>query len=261
MYIELIKKSFLQQFTYRANALLTLFHSCVSLFISANVWKALYSYQYEVSGIYMYEMLTYILIGQLLKIIVRLPISTYIGNRITLGNISIDLIRPINLKWAAMSTCVGKMLFSLSTTGLPMIIIATARWEIATPTTLFQWLAFFSSVILSILLYTTLEYIMGLTTFWTKTTFHLQWIINSFFTLFSGSIIPLWFYPNSIQKIASYLPFRFFIFEPINIFLGKASHQEALFINLGQITWLMILLIIEQLVWNSVQKSITIQGG
>lgn len=261
MYFELVRKSFMQQFTYRMNSFLKILNSFIFLFVTICVWKALYTNKSVVDGIKLQEMITYVVVVQTLQILVKLPVSNYVGNRVITGVISIDFIRPVNLKYCAIADSLGIVLFNFLLTGLPMLFLGSLLWGIIIPTQFYQYIYAGVSVVLAMILYSILEYIMGITTFWTKTTFHIQWIIGAFYTLFSGASIPLWFYPEPIRIIANLLPFRFFAFEPVNIFLGKVSKMEAINILISQSIWIFILCIIEYILWNKAQKVITIQGG
>lgn len=261
MYCEFVKKSFLQQFSYKANLLLKVISSFIFLFVTVSIWKALYINKPLVDGINLREMLSYILVVQLLRIVVKMPVSSYIGQRISTGMITVDFVRPVTLKYCAISDSLGIALFNLVTTGIPMLILGILLWGIVIPEQIFQWICTVISIFLSMLLYATLEYIMGLTTFWTKTAYHIQWIMGAFYTLFSGANIPLWFYPEPVRTVANFLPFKYFAFEPVNLFLGKVSKNEAINSLLCECAWIVLLCIIERMLWAMAQKVITIQGG
>ncbi|WP_041644142.1 ABC transporter permease [Mahella australiensis] len=261
MYIELLKKSFQQQFVYRTNTTIHVFTSFIYLFVTVNIWTALYRGKGIIDGISLKEMVTYVLMVQFVTTIVRLPVSKYVAGRASSGIISIDFIRPVNLKFCAIFDCLGGALFNVIVFVVPIVVLGSMMWGIVLPSQLYQWLLFVPSLFMAIILYSTMEYIMGLTAFWTKTDFHISWIVRSFMTLFSGSYIPLWFYPEPLKVIANFLPFQYFIFKPINIFMGKATFEEALFIILFQIIWFLILLTLECITWYFARKVVTVQGG
>lgn len=261
MYFEFLKKSFRQQFVYRTNTVIHILSSFVYLFVTISIWSALYRGKSNVDGISLKEMLTYVLMAQLVKTLVRLRVSKYVADRASSGIISIDFIRPVSLKLCAISESLGSALFNAIAFAIPMIILGSLAWGFVLPAHFYQWLVFMLSMIMAFILYSTMEYIMGLTAFWTKTDFHISWIIGAFMMLFSGSDIPLWFYPKTIRIVADFLPFKYFIFEPINIFLGKATPDQAVNVILLQFAWLIILLTAERIVWYYAQKVVTVQGG
>lgn len=261
MGIELIKKSFFQQKVYRVNTFFELLNSVIILLVTTNIWQALFQNRYVIDGVTFDSMVSYVIWVQVIKILIKLPVSTYVGQRITTGAVSIDLIRPVGLKFCAVSDSLGKMLYSFIFVAVPMLVIGYLFWNVTFPSSVLLWVQFLVILIGSIILYVTLEYIMGLTTFWTKTTFHIQWIIESFFTLFSGIHIPLWFYPESIKAIANLLPFRFFAYEPVNILLGNVSSKEFTSVAIMQFIWIIVMFAIERYIWKHAQMVISIQGG
>lgn len=261
MYIEFLKKSFQQQFAYRTNTIIHLFTSFIYIFVTVNIWSALYNGKDAIDGVTIKEMLTYVLMVQLVRTIVRLSVSKYVAERVSRGIISIDFIRPVNLKFCAVFDSLGTALYNVMMFAAPMLVFGSVIWGFVLPSALYQWLLFIPALGLAIVLYATMEYIMGLTAFWTKTDFHISWVIGSFMTLFSGSLIPLWFYPEWLKSIAYFLPFQYFIFAPINIFLGKVDLNGALTIVLFQVIWLIIFILIERFIWVFAQRVITVQGG
>lgn len=261
MYLEFLKKRFKQQFSYRANTILLIIVSFIRLFVTMSIWSALYRNKIEVDGISKSDMLTYVLVVQFVSVFVELPVSAYIAQRSKDGNLSIDLIRPINLKLCVIFDSLGNLLYELIWYTIPMMIVGSILWSISISIDFIKTIFFILSIIIAMILYSTMEYIMGLTSFWTKTDFHIKWIIGAFMTLFSGEFIPLWFYPPLLREISNFLPFKYFVFEPINILLGKANMQETLKIIFIQLLWLALLLFIEQIVWHFAEKVITVQGG
>lgn len=261
MYLVFAKKSFQQNYIYRANTILRIVLSFLYLFIRISIWIALYSNKGVVDNISLKEMLTYILVAQFISQITYLDICGYVANRVKSGLIAIDFIRPINLKLCAISDSLGTVFFNIIFVTIPMLIVGTLIWGFILPNTVFIWISFIISIFFAMLLESTIQYIMGLTAFWTKTDSHINWIMGSFMMLFSGYSIPLWFYPKAFKMIADMLPFKYLVFEPINIFLGKTTQAETINILLMQITWIIVLFIVERIVWHYAKRIVTVQGG
>ena len=174
MYFEFIKKSFQQQLVYRTNTVIRILSSFIYLFVTVSIWTALYRGRDTVDGISSKEMLTYVLMVQLVKTLVRLRVSKYVADRASSGIITIDFIRPVSLKLCAISDSLGSSLFNAVVFAVPMVILGSLAWGFVLPAHSYQWLFFILSMIIAVILYSTMEYIMGLTAFWTKTAiFHL----------------------------------------------------------------------------------------
>ncbi len=79
--------------------------------------------------------------------------------------------------------------------------------------------------------------------------------------LFSGSFVPLWFYPDWLYAISACLPFRLIFFEPISIFLGRYAVEDMLQIVLLQLVWLAVLYAAGVWVWSKAQTKVMVHGG
>jgi len=79
--------------------------------------------------------------------------------------------------------------------------------------------------------------------------------------IFSGSTVPLWFYPDWLNIVGLFLPFRLMAFEPIRIFMGHADLSGAIEIIAHQALWIVGLYVLERLVWREIQNNVFIQGG
>jgi ABC-2 type transport system permease protein len=73
--------------------------------------------------------------------------------------------------------------------------------------------------------------------------------------LFSGAMVPLYFFPDNIEKILRLAPFQAMVFGPANA-LTINSFSESLIFDLGiAFFWSFALIIVSNLIWNfSIKK-------
>ena len=95
-----------------------------------------------------------------------------------------------------------------------------------------------------------MQYIIGLCAFWMGETFSVQHLKIMLETVFSGQIAPLIFFPKILQTIANFLPFKYFLYFPTQIFLGRISGPEILSNFLILFAWEVCLWIIVILMWH-----------
>ena len=107
----------------------------------------------------------------------------------------------------------------------------------------------------------TISFLFGVIAFWLKTAEYASFLQSACHALFSGGVVPLWFYPEALRNVAMFLPFRFTIFEPVAIFLGSYTVEQALQILLYQAVWLVGLTVLERCLWFGIQRHLVIQGG
>jgi ABC-2 type transport system permease protein len=76
----------------------------------------------------------------------------------------------------------------------------------------------------------------------------------------SGAVVPMTFFPATIQKIFSYLPFQYTSYSPVQIFLGKYGLMASLQVVLVQVVWIVALLALINVSWKYAMKSFTAVG-
>jgi ABC-2 type transport system permease protein len=75
---------------------------------------------------------------------------------------------------------------------------------------------------------------------------HIKWMLDA--TL-GGYMIPLVLYPDFLEKIISFLPFKFIYFIPASIYLNTLSRSQVIFdLTLGY-SWVIILYLISHNFW------------
>jgi ABC-2 type transport system permease protein len=144
---------------------------------------------------------------------------------------------------------------------LPPILVAIVffglRFELA-PRNL---ALYFLSVMLAFVIFFLFSFIMGMSFLWFRNAHFLNNLTQLLFRLFSGSVVPLWFFPGWLNRVSDFLPFRYIIFEPISILLGKTPAEQIPGILVMQILWIVILFGLMTLIWVRGRKQIMIQGG
>lgn len=260
VYIELAKKSFKSSFVYKANTLIYVFMSLFYLAIQVSVWYALIG-SGSVEGITFLDMMTLMLVQRIIWSIIRSNAIGSFSEIVRDGSVGDYFTKPISLKLNIASRQIGDNLFHTVFTTIPMCIIAAIFFGFKLPESGTNLILFIISTIFGMILYMLMDYTLGLLVFWFKNGEFLGWGFHAVFSLFSGSEVPLWFYPELLGKLSYALPFRLISFTPVEVYLGKLSINEALVSILLQIIWIIVFYLIEKYVWIRAQKVVTVQGG
>ena len=88
-----------------------------------------------------------------------------------------------------------------------------------------------------------------MSSFWFKEANNLGWIRNLTERLFSGEFAPLALYPAALQTIATFLPFQFLFFIPVQIYLEKYTPSETLMTLRVGLGWFVFLFLANILTW------------
>jgi ABC-2 type transport system permease protein len=80
-------------------------------------------------------------------------------------------------------------------------------------------------------------------------------------SILSGSLIPIWFFPEGVQKVLAYLPFQYTYQTPLGLYIGKITVSEGLLQILIQFVWIVILGGLTIIAWRRARRNVLIQGG
>lgn len=261
LFLEFAKQSFRQRFVYRMNAYMMIVSAFISLFILVSVWRALYGDKLTVNGITYENMIHFVILNLLIQSLIRSRIGEKIGERVESGAISIDLIRPISFKGYFLADQLGENGFRLLFTTLPAVVLGMWIWGFGLPEQSLMFVLFLVSLVLGIAIMNQINFLFGLLAIWLKTAFFINFITGAVISLFAGSFVPLWFYPDILYKISLLLPFHLVSFQPIAIYLGKMSVSGAGLVIGGQLIWILLLLGIEKWMWSRAQLKLDVYGG
>ncbi|NLM20838.1 MAG: ABC transporter permease [Peptococcaceae bacterium] len=262
MYWEFTRKSFQRSAAYRVDSWSRVLGNVMSLGIWGCIWFALYYGKGSVENISFHSMLSYILISMALQGIHSAGTPLWeIQRRVRTGDIAIELLRPYDYPLRMLFTDLGSMSFYFITAIFPLYTVIFIFFQPNIPLSASQWGLFILSAALGYLIRYSLELTFGLFTFWLVETGGVEDIFYFSISLFSGSVVPLWFFPDWLASIASLLPFQGIYFVPNAIFVGELSGQAILPALLNQVIWLVICYGLLRFVWAKASQKIVVQGG
>lgn len=261
VYVMFAKKAFRQNYIYKSNTYLRIFGAAVSIIVQISIWQALYNGKKTVNGVSLSDMMTYVIINLFLSAVTYSSIANRLAGKVRSGEIGIDFVKPVNLKYYLMAEDFGNALYRMIFTFLPTCIVSTFIVRFKLQPDLGHAFLFIISTLLGIVLMYYIHYILGLLSFWFKNSLYTNFLLSACFTLFGGSVVPLWFYPDALRAAAEAMPFRYVTFEPISIYLGKVNYKSALLILVMQLFWIILFMFVEKCIWNNAQKVVTVQGG
>ncbi|MED4012956.1 ABC-2 family transporter protein, partial [Priestia aryabhattai] len=132
---------------------------------------------------------------------------------------------------------------------IPLSILAILLKAYIIPPKVENLLIFILSIIGSLLLYFLIYYLIALVSFWLIDISAFFFTANIVLELLSGTLIPLNFLPEYLQKTLEFLPFSYLIYFPLNIYLGRISNNDVYMGLATQIIWIVFFGIIARLTW------------
>lgn len=205
-------------------------------------------------------MVTYIIISSIISTITSNRVIDSINNKIQTGQIALDFIKPMSFKLYMFSDSIGENLYRVLFYLIPVLILSLLVFGIQVPK-LTNLVLFILATLGGLFINYFMCFCLGLLGFWFTQVWILSRFLNDFINLFSGQLIPLWFFPTVLLKISEYLPFRFIYFVPISIFLGKYDFLSSCLLIMEQIVWIILLYILGELIWRKAIYRLVVQGG
>ena len=259
-YVAYSKKSFLGRSAYRFDHILSIFSTCLQIFIFWGIYKALYGSRQEVEGITMAMVTTNFVLSMGLNAVFFVD-DYFLPNKIWDGSISTELLRPISFKGRMIAENVGNAFFNLIFRFFPALCIAVVTIGVNPPANPMAFLLFLISAILGYGVLWTISFAVQMTTFWLMNIWSLITIKNIFVNVLSGSMIPLWFMPEWMMGVLKFTPFSSIYFTPVQIYLGQLSYSEIIMRCLAQVIWIVLIYMVGDFLWKKGQKKLVVQGG
>lgn len=260
-YFYLIKVRILIAMAYRFEAISSTLVQFILLTVNGFFWKAVYRGNQLVQDTSLQQMLIYSVMGLLLSCFFSISTEHQLRSRIREGNIAIDFIKPVNLFGMYLANDIGDCIVSISQKGLPLVLFACIFIAVPVPASVTSGLLFLLSTLFSFSILWFIAAIFGLLNFWLIDIGPIGGAKDTILAFLSGSIIPIWFFPNFIQKILSLLPFPYIYQTPIGIYIGKIPLREALFSMTIQLVWIAVFFGLFCIIQKKAMNHLEIQGG
>jgi ABC-2 type transport system permease protein len=268
-YLEFSRVGFVNILAFRLRYYTGILTYLINVTVYYFIWRAVFaqssgasqSASGAIAGYDLAQMLTYVSVGWIIRSFYWNTIDQEMAYEVIEGKIAMDLLKPVSVQWMWLTRAVGESAFRLILLTAPTAIIIALVFPVRPPASLSHFLLFLLSAAGSFLLMGAINFAIGTCAIPLKSILALIrakfWLIE----LLSGLLIPLTFFPASIQKISSWLPFEHIAYTPLQIYLGKLSGAACAWALAKQFSWVIALLWVGHLWWNQATRKITIQGG
>jgi len=263
LYVKMISCTFKTRISFRTDYIISTAFSFFAMLLQISIWQALFAARNgkSLAGIGLNDMIAYNIIVTFTSGISSCYIMHELNNMVRKGEIAQRLLLPLGFRRHMFFSGISSNIFWTIYSALPPCIIAIIVYGFNFNIKAENLCLYIISAILAFLINFCFGFIMGLTVFWFKNAFFLSWMTGAFMSLFSGSFVPMWFFPGWLNNVSVYLPFRYILFEPASILLGKYLPGKAFEIVIVQIIWIGLLWALGDILWRKGQKIVFSQGG
>ena len=265
-YTKYFKLRFITNLQYRAAAIAgistQIFFGLIFAFVYLAFYKSNPNANYPMEW---NELITYIWLEQAFyALIYPFEKDEELLNMIKNGNLAYELIRPQNIFIKFYIKMIAKKVVSSLMRAVPVITIAfllPKPLNLLLPKSFTNFILFLIALIISCLLISSITVLVHILTMYTIDSKGILSIYSVILEVFSGSTIPIPFFPNWLKKIAYILPFRFISDLPFRVYSGSININQGITNILEAIVWTIITIIIGNLITKNALKKAVLQGG
>jgi ABC-2 type transport system permease protein len=259
-YWYIAKMRILTTLAYRFEVFAAVGSQLILMLASVFIWETAYSGGNS-NSIQLNQIVTYTIISILLSSVFICDVQDTIYHKVREGQIVVDFYRPITLLGCYLADDLGTMMSSVVNKVVPLFLLASLFFNVPLPSSFLSFLLFIPSCLLSYAILWLLSALVGLISFWFMELGNMGMVKDSIVRILSGSIVPLWFFPSSVQTISKFLPFQYTYQTPLAIYIGEITPLEAMKAMCIQLVWIALLYALLYAVWNKAKKKTLIQGG
>lgn len=225
-------------------------------------WNALLGDKSSFLGYSRQEMLTYVLLINVLRALVFTGRGWQLVGEISSGRISSYLVRPIDYYGYALALDLAQKTVHVVFAFLEVAILAVfIRGALFIPTRWETWLMFVLAAGLSSLIFFFMEFMISSLAFWTSESGGPLFCFELFLSFAAGAFFPLDVLPEALRRALSATPFPYMVYFPARVFLEKVSPTEAAKLIAIESCWLVVFIAAALSVWHVGVNSYAAEGG
>ena len=248
-------------FSYKPALLMSLVSTGFAYAIPMLVWSHIYGENGAKPALPAESLFPYLLIAGCLNFTFAMNVEWRIGQRIRMGLIATDLLRPVDFQLAQLAQALSDGLFNIVLV-LPIYVATLLFWGgHALPHGAAALLAFCVSVLFSFIILFAVSYIFVQASFVTYSGYGVFVARNALQQTFSGLSAPLILFPAKLRAVAEWLPFRHTIHTPVSIYLGWLKGADVWRAPGAQAAWALGLLALGRFLLGRALRRFEIQGG
>lgn len=260
-YLPIARGTFMVGMVYRFGFLFTILGNIVYLGVAYYLWRSIYRYSDVIRGLTFNETFFYVGLGSAVFVLLKTYADWYLHYEIREGIIAMYLIKPIDLQIYMLFANLGSLLMNLLAITVPTAIMLGFVFQIKIPFGA-GVILFPISLLLAFLVSFSIDYFIGLMGFYSESVWGLSTTKEIIVTVFSGALIPLQFFPETIQRVLYWLPFQAIYHTPL-MMLTRPNQSLDVFLPMimVQLGWVVLLFILGRLFYNQAVKVLRIAGG
>ncbi|HET9870539.1 MAG TPA: hypothetical protein VFR02_08605, partial [bacterium] len=260
-YASLLFRALQANFAYKGSTLIGLFTAALVYAITLLVWRHVYAQKGGSLALPPDQMFAYLALAFCLNYALTINIDQRVGQRIRLGLIATDLLKPLDFQMTqamqSLSDCLFNSLIGAAVFAAAYLFLGPSLL----PQSLPAFLLFLPSLALAFWIQYGIVFIFIQGAFYTYSGYGILTSRIALHQTFSGLQAPLLLYPPLLRGLGDWLPFRHVIYTPILLYQGLAQGAEAWRLLAWQAFWALGLYLAGRWLMRQALSQLEIQGG
>lgn len=260
-YLAVLGARFRTLLQYRAAALAGLGTQVFWGWLQLMVFSAFFASTSQPQPMLLSQVISYIWLKQALLLLLPWRPDAEVQAMVRSGHVAYEFLRPVDLYWLWYVRSVALRTAPVVLRCLPMVLLAYLFFGLQAPAGWGAAASFAVSLVAAFALSAAITALLSVATLWTLEGRGVQGLTTSIVNLFSGSLIPLAFFPGWFQPIASVLPFRGLMDTPFRLYTGHLPASEAWGAIAHQLVWTAVIIWLGRWLLARAMQRVEVQGG
>jgi len=252
-YITATKVSWQAGFVYRLNFVMWRVRMVIQLLALYFLWLAITSKSPNAFGYDQATMLVYVLGSSVMRALVFSSRSIDVQGEISNGDLNNYLIKPLNyFRYWFFRDFADKALNIIFSIGELVVLFLLLRPPVIIQSDPLAWLGFLVMAPLAMILYYYFSLLISMTTFWYPEGdgWPQRFFVFTILESLSGGLFPLDILPAPVYSVLQNLPTAYFIFVPMQVYLGRIQGMELVGAIGVTVFWVLVLWWLARVVWH-----------
>lgn len=237
--------------------------------IKLMIFAAFFAAATEPQPMNMTQVVAYVWLGQALLGMLPWNVDADFRAQVRDGAVAYDLMRPLDLYAYWFGRTLAFRVAAPTLRGVPMVVFAMVllpvvglgEWALVPPPSLAAFVGFVASLVLAAMLATAVTLLAHISLLWTISGTGVDRVLAVMVTLFSGMIVPLPLFPDWLQPVLDWQPFRGLADVPYRIYSGNIPPSDVVPELVFTAVWIVVLVVLGRLILRRGVRRMVVQGG
>jgi ABC-2 type transport system permease protein len=246
---------------YRAAALAGLTCQLFWGLVRMAIFTAFYALTAKTQPLSLPEVITYLWLTQAFFRMMPMGPDGEVRGLIHNGAVAYELTRPLDLYNLWFARSIASLSAPVVLRCFPMLVIAGLFFDMQAPASLDAAIAFCAAMLCALILGAAIQTLLTISLLWTISGDGINRLASVALWIFSGTILPLQLFPDWLQPVLNFLPFRGLIDLPFRLYTGNIPSSEAIGVFAHQLVWSVVIIAFGRLVLSFGIRRMVVQGG